>query len=187
MFLSQSRRFRKRAERHGAVPQELTVLMVLSVCSSANTEPPFTPGRSYSGDAAIPEASSRRGRRTHRRMTEPFRNAYGPGLPGLRRDGVGLSPVSVVSHYVQATPPVTVSVRNDEPSYVVRAENGEPSPTRLRQVRELGLPTRPKRGTSRTTLAWPLRHRPLPADAGCVASRQGDSSKSFRTGTAPHG
>ncbi len=32
--------------------------MVLAACSSANTVPPFTPGRSYSGDAAIPEAAS---------------------------------------------------------------------------------------------------------------------------------
>lgn len=37
-----------------------------------------------------------------------------------RRDDVGLSPVSVVSHCVQATPPGTVSVRSTEPSYLLR-------------------------------------------------------------------
>jgi hypothetical protein len=168
-------------------PWGLTVLMVLRVCSSANTEPPFAPGRDYSGDAAIPEAASRRGRRWHRRVTEPFRNAYGPGLPGRCRDGVGLSPVSVVSRCVQAMPPATVSVHRNQPSLVVGVENGEPPSARLRQAKERGLPTRPNRDTSRATLAWPLRHRPLPYDAGCIASRQGDSSKSFRTGTVPHG
>lgn len=147
----------------------------------------FHPGRGYSGDAAIPEAASRRGRRSHRRVTEPFRHAYGLGLPGLRRDGVGLSPVSVVSHCVQATSPNTLSVRRTKPSAVRRGEEGKPSSARLRPASERGLPTRPECDTSRTTLAWPLRHRPLPADAGCVASRQGDSSKNFRTGTAPHG
>jgi hypothetical protein len=179
--------FRKRAERRSAEPRGLTVLMVLGMCTSANTESPFTPGRSYSGDAAIPEGASRRGRRSHRRLTEPFRNAYGPGLPGRCRDGVGLSPVSVVSRCVQAKPPITVSVRSAEPSFALREGDGEPSTARLQQAWGLGLPTRPKRDSSRTTLAWPLRHRPLPADAGCIASRQGDSSKSFRTGTAPHG
>ena len=61
MFLSEPLGFRKRAERPDAVPWGLTVLMVLAACSSANTEPPFTPGRGYSGDAAIPEAASRWG------------------------------------------------------------------------------------------------------------------------------
>ena len=123
----------------------------------------------------------------HRRVAGPFRSAYGPGVPGRGRDGVGLSPVSVVSHCAQATPPITVSVRSAEPPCVLRGEGGKPSSARLRQAWERGLPTRPKRGTSRTTLAWPLRHRPLPDDAGYLASPVGDSSKGFRTGAAPHG
>jgi hypothetical protein len=57
----------------------------------------------------------------------------------------------------------------------------------LRQVRVLGTPSRPKRGPSRTILAWPLRHRPLPDDAGCIPLPRESSSKDFRTGTAPHG
>ena len=56
-------------------------------------------------------------RRSHRRVTGPFRIAYGSGLPGLRRDGVGLSPVSVVSRCTQARPPVAWSVRSVEPSH----------------------------------------------------------------------
>jgi len=127
------------------------------------------------------------GRRWHRRVTGPFRSAYGSGLPSRGWDGVGLSPVSVVSHCVQARPPVTVSVRSAAPSPVLRGEEARASSARLRQARGRGLPTRPKRDPSRTTLAWPLRQRPLPCAAGCVASLAGDWSKSFRTGTAPHG
>jgi hypothetical protein len=60
-------------------------------------------------------------------------------------------------------------------------------PRVLRQVRVLGTASRPKRGPSRTILAWPLRRRPSLADAGCVALLSESSSKDFRTGTAPHG
>jgi hypothetical protein len=46
--------------------------------------------------------------------------------PGAGQDGVGLSPVSVVSHCVQATSPITVSVRSVEPSYTLRGEEACP-------------------------------------------------------------
>ena len=161
--------------------------MVQPACSSANTESPFALGRATA--EMLPSLKRRLvgARRSHRRVPGPFRSAYGSGLPGQRRDGVGLSPVSVVSRCTQARPPVTLSVRSAEPSYVLRGEEGGPFSARLRQAWERGLPTRPKRDPSRVTLAWPLRHRPLPADAGCIASRMGGSSKRFRTGTAPHG
>jgi len=146
--------------------------MVLRACASANTEPPFTLG----GATLEMLPSLKRGlvgeRRSHRRFAGPFRHAYRSVLPGRCRDGVGLSPVSVVSHCVQARPPVTLSVRSTEPSYGLRGEGGGPSSARLRQVRERGLPTRPKRDPSRTTLAWPLRQRLLPGAAGCVVSRR---------------
>ncbi len=49
--------------------------------------------------------------------------------------------------------------------------------------------TRPNCDPSRSILAWPLRHRPLPDDAGCVPLRgefsAESSSKDFWTGTAP--
>jgi hypothetical protein len=180
-------RFRKRAERRSAVARGANHPQAPACVFLREHGISFHPGRGYSGDAAIPEATPQRGRRSHRRVTEPFRSAYGFGLPGPCRDGVGLSPVSVVSHCVQASPPATLSVRRADPSLALRVEQGEPCSTRLRQAKERGPPTRPKRDPSRTTLAWPLRQRPLPFAAGCVASREGDSSKSFRTGTAPHG
>ena len=37
---------------------------------------------------------------------------------------------------------------------------------RLHQTRELGLPSEPKRDTSRTIFTWPLRHRLLPSGPG---------------------
>jgi hypothetical protein len=45
-------------------------------------------------------------------------------------------------------------------------------PRVLRPVRGRGTPSRPKRGPSRTILAWPLRRRPLLDDAGCVPLRR---------------
>jgi len=57
----------------------------------------------------------------------------------------------------------------------------------LQQARELGTPSGPKRGPSRTIPAWPLRRRPLLSDAGCIPLLAESSSKEFRTGTAPHG
>src|SRR6185369_2423879 len=43
----------------------------------------------------------------------------------------------------------------------------------------------PKRDPSRTVLAWPLRHRPLPSGAGCIDLLAENSGKDFWTGTAP--
>ena len=125
------------------------------------------------------------GRRSHRRVTEPFRNAYGSGLPGVSQDGVGLSPVSVVSRCVQATSPVTVSVCGTEPSWVPRGAEGLPCAARLRQVRERGLPTRPKRDPSRTTLAWPLRQRPVAVRRWLRSPPGGRFEQEFPHGDGP--
>jgi hypothetical protein len=64
---------------------------------------------------------------------------------------------------------------------------GGTAPSVLQPVRGLGTPPRPKRDSSRTILAWPLRRRPLPDDAGCLPLLAESSSKDFRTGTAPRG
>jgi len=105
-------------------------------------------------------------------------------FPGLAWNSVGLSPVSVVSRCTQARPPVTLSVRSTQPSYVLRGEESGLSSARLRQVRERGLPTRPKRDPSRATLAWPLRHRALLPDAGCVGPLL-DFEQGFLNGYGP--
>ena len=39
-------------------------------------------------------------------------------------------------------------------------------------TRSLAHRTMPNRGPSRSVLAWPLRHRPLPSGAGCVPLRR---------------
>jgi len=171
MFLSKPIGFRKRAERSSCRPEGANCPHGPASVFLREHGTSFRPWAGYSGDAAIPEAASRWGRRSHRCVPGPFRSAYGSGLPGWCRDGVGLSPVSVVSRCAQARPPVTVSVRRVAPSAAWRGEEGGPSSARLRQVRERGLPTRPKRDPSRATLAWPLRQRPLPTAAGCIGSR----------------
>jgi hypothetical protein len=60
-FLASLAGFGRGPSGQRAVPWGLTVLMVLPACASAPTVPPFAPGGSYSGDAAIPEAASRWG------------------------------------------------------------------------------------------------------------------------------
>ena len=55
----------------------------------------------------------------------------------------------------------------------------------LHQRSEVGAPWRPKRGTSRSIAAWPLRYGPLPSRTGFVA-RDAGSSSDFCTGTDPH-
>jgi len=140
--------------------------MVQAACSSANTESPLTLGGAT--PEMLPSLKQRLvgGRRWHRRVAGPFRNAYGSGLLGRPRRrgtftgqcGQPLCPGDATSHRV-----------GPQPGTVVRAAAGKPGPPRrLRQVRERGLPTRPKRDASRATLAWPLRQRPLPFAAGCV-------------------
>ena len=101
---------------------------------------------------------------------DPFALLIGLGCPGGTRDGVGFSPVSVDSHCVQASPPITPTARSDQPYRVLR--RNPPGPLVLPQAWELGTPSRPKRDPSRTILAWPLRRRPLRDDAGCIPLRR---------------
>ena len=56
---------------------------------------------------------------------------------------------------------------------------------RLHQVTELGLPSEPKRDTSRTIFTWPLRRRSLPPDAGCIPSFEVRVKISERAWTRP--
>lgn len=51
-----------------------------------------------------------------------------------------------------------------------RLAGGRIRPPRLPQAREHGLPSGLNRDTSQTIFTWPLRHRLLPPDAGCVPS-----------------
>ena len=126
----------------------------------------FDPGRGYSGDAAIPEAASRwgetlapsRGRTVSRCLRVRFTRQAETAWDFHR---------SVWS--------TVVSRRNHQSPHRVAA----PNRTRCREERRVtpwcfgrlgGLAPRlgPKRDSSRTVLAWPLRQRPLPAAAGCV-------------------
>jgi len=83
-------------------------------------------------------------------------------------DEVGLSPVSVVSHFVQATPPITLMVHM--PHTKRRHAREWMRLPRLPRVTELGLPSGPKRDASQTISTWPLRRRSLPPDAGYIPS-----------------
>jgi hypothetical protein len=69
----------------------------------------------YSGAAAIPKAAVGGADRRTAASPDLFAVLIGLVCPGRARDGVGLSPVSVDSHCVQASPPITPTDRSDEP------------------------------------------------------------------------
>lgn len=104
------------------------------------------------------------------------------------------SSVSVVSRCAQAMPPDTLAIRERYPNTRPRRSDHL---RRLRLDRERSPSPWPKRDTSRTIPAWPLRHRQLPVDAGCVpglpsrppadAPTLTGSSGDFRTGSDPPG
>ena len=112
--------------------------------------------------------------REGRPRTAAFTSCFGRALSAgvtrptawAGRDDVGLSPVSVVSHFVQATPPDTLTDHRRSPS-ILRCESTLLLPM-LRQMTELGTPPGPNRDASWTISAWPLRQRRLPHAAGCI-------------------
>jgi hypothetical protein len=57
----------------------------------------------------------------------------------------------------------------------------------LQRVGGLGTLPRPKRDTSRAVLAWPLRRRQLPSDAGCVPLNEFEQVFLYRYGPAQVG
>ena len=66
----------------------------------------------YSGEAVIPERPSQEDPSVPPRDQALFvMDLWAWVIRGHPRNGVGLSPVNVVSHYEQATPPVTSRVR----------------------------------------------------------------------------
>jgi hypothetical protein len=96
----------------------------------------------------------------HRLIDWRYRREAG----GDTADEVGLSPVSVVSHFCPGDP----TSHSDGPRVVTKYRHAREriKLLRLQQVRELGLPSEPKRDTSRTIFPWPLRHRLLPPGPG---------------------
>jgi hypothetical protein len=138
----------------------------------------------------LPSPRRRRwGRPPRRRVTEPFRHAYRSGLPGGPR-GTPRRRGTLTGQCGQPLCPGEITSHLDgpqRPTVACAAEGDRRVPPMLRQAWERGMPSRPKRDPSRTILAWPLRRRPLPDDAGCVPLPKESSSKDFRTGTAPHG
>jgi hypothetical protein len=141
--------------------------------------------QSYSGAAAIPEAAAVGDDRRTAALPDPFALLMGqayPGGPGTAWDFHRSVWTAIVSRRNHQSPRRAAAPNRNVCCGRVLADSRV-----LQRARELGTPPRPKRGPSRTILAWPLRHRPLLADAGCVPLLPESSSKDFRTGTAPHG
>lgn len=112
----------ERATLSGFRRAALTSLMIPPRQSSSPTVAPFVP-RGLTLEPLLSPKREPLGRLRHRRFLRPFRYPYRSELPWPSRDGVGLSPVSVASPCVQARPPVTPSVRADQP-YPVAAREG---------------------------------------------------------------
>jgi hypothetical protein len=153
------------------------------------TVPPFARGanlalpwgcspRCYSGEAVIPKRRAWRARACRRmsRTVSPW--TYRSALSWRTRNGVGLSPVSVVNRCTEAR---SRSTPSGDPSYPRDARAG-PSVRKLGRCfsRLRSLAHRQGRsGPSPVGLAWPLRHRALLSDAGCVGPPKRTSSKVF--------
>jgi hypothetical protein len=109
-------------------------------------------------------------------------------LDGTTRNDVGLSPVSVISHCEQARPRNTPRTGGQNRDVHLRDDSLRNRPV-LQPKWEPGTPHEAECDPSRSVLAWPLRHRPLLDDAGCIdlqgAVSLETSSKDFWTGTAP--
>jgi len=74
------------------------------------TDSPLIPAcRDYSGEAAIPKCPHQEGTGTPPRRQDHFVvDLSACVVRSELRNGVGLSPVSVISHCEQATPPITL-------------------------------------------------------------------------------
>ena len=118
------RRFRKRAERSSCRPVGANCPHGFGGAVRMTTDPPLTPGRRwddagrrYSGEAAIPERPHQEGTIAPPRSQSRFAvDLWAWSIRSELRNGVGLSPVSVVSRCTQARPPITLSVRSTDPS-----------------------------------------------------------------------
>ncbi len=69
----------------------------------------------YCGAAAIPEAEVGGANLSTAASPDRFAVLIGRVALAAAKDGVGLSPVSVISHCVQAKPPVTPTDRSNQP------------------------------------------------------------------------
>jgi hypothetical protein len=133
-----------------------------------------------SATAWVPQANTKR-RYYHQTVSGHFRVKLGELQVGK---GGGHSPPSPLSHGGQFPRFTGVPLSGTgRPHDACPLRGGSLSPPPV-QFATRSTNTAPSVGTA---LAWPLRPRTLPAEAGCMASLTGDSGKSFRTETAPHG
>jgi hypothetical protein len=140
---------------------------------------------SYSGAAAIPEAAAGGADRRTTASPDRFALLIGLGCPGGTRNGVGLSPVSVDSHCVQARPPITPTGRSDEPYHVLRRESPWTPPC-FRRLGSLALRRGRNVAPPELSLPGPFVAAHYWAVLAAYLSIE-SSSKDFRTGTAPRG
>jgi hypothetical protein len=119
----------------------LTALMDYDAPARIATDSPLASvARGYSGEAAVPESS-----RLESTSSPPRRQVHfvvdlsACVVRSDLRNGVGFSPVSVISHCEQATPPTTLRVEGNsrDASFGSVFAGCEDRPV-LRQVRELG-------------------------------------------------
>src|SRR5262249_31155794 len=136
------------------------------------------------GAAAIPEAAAGGADRRTTASPGPFALLMGLGCPGVYQGRCGtftgqcgqpLCPGETTNH------PGGPQQRNGTGA----AEEVLVDSLVLQKAWDLGTPPRPKRGPSRTILAWPLRRRPLLGGAGCIPLRKGEFEQGFPYGYGP--
>lgn len=92
------------------------------------TDSPLTPerrwggaGRRYSGEAAIPKRPHQEGTIAPPHSQRRFViDLWAWSIRSELRNGVGLSPVSVISRCEQVTPPNTLRIRQEQPHHFLR-------------------------------------------------------------------
>lgn len=139
------------------------------------TDSPLTSvARGYSGEAAIPESS-------HLESTSSPPRRQGRFVVDLWA-WVVRGELGTAWDFHRSVLSAIVNRRRRQPlcgpkGIAVTLPSKAPSPDAkvvrcFGRLGSLAPPLEPKRDTSRSVLAWPLRHRPLPNDAGCVVSHR---------------
>nr|VFK38892.1 MAG: hypothetical protein BECKTC1821E_GA0114239_100315 [Candidatus Kentron sp. TC]VFK54436.1 MAG: hypothetical protein BECKTC1821F_GA0114240_100514 [Candidatus Kentron sp. TC] len=121
------------------------------------------PRHRSSGHAVIPEEKERRCAPRPRITPTLRRSLIVVAYPDIQRERRGISSVNFPHHFLQAKPPNTPTRLPGSNRLSSRWRLSMPQ-CLLRWNTALGTAMRPKRDSSRSDIAWPICHVPLPVE-----------------------